>query len=145
MSVELSIVKPNCSWQEEMVRLNPTGCFLWKYSEGTPDAETKECEAPTRRSCKSFMCGVMFEVHRGGDPFIDFDEAAAIDADLRGRAARADRACEWPSEFTRASACWVHASVGGSKELVALEVCRFIKCRAERGYPIDACVSFACA
>jgi hypothetical protein len=84
----MDVSSRNCSWTEQAALGNPVGCWFWKLEKLSVESNHHETVAPTRPSC-DFTCGVMFEAQRGGDTFIDFAEAAAIDADMRGRASRA--------------------------------------------------------
>jgi hypothetical protein len=136
-------VRPNCSWWDEYKSLSPIGCFQWKLSHRPlPPIEPVAGPQPSSTSCKSFMCGALYEAHRGSDEFLDFEEMVALDEEARLRAEQGR--CAWPGRLTRTSACWVDTSVGGNRELTGSVACRFLRCRAELGTPRAVCVSAVC-
>ena len=89
-----------------------------------------ERRASVRLDCGT-VCDRLFENHRGGDAFVDFKEAVALDV----RAAQlAGSECSWPPPLRLSSeSCWHDVSMGGQRELTADHACRFVKCRAKLG------------
>lgn len=130
----------NCSWYR------PYECIELRAGT-TLKAGTQakvEKEGDSRRACAGVLCGMLFERHRGADDFLDFAEAARFDDDARKRVRAQAPSCMWPGALGEGDACWADVSAHGTKEMVAEDACRFLRCRAGLGYASAMCARAVC-
>ena len=122
-SYTLDLVRPGCAWREELYACNPVLCFQWSFTHhGAPQMAQGDLRA-SRSGCQSVACGALFEMSRGEDQIIDFEEAVAFDDAARDRVNAAGSACEWPAKLQRGDSCWRTASDSSQKELVQSDAC----------------------
>jgi hypothetical protein len=89
----MQINDPECSWMEEMRRLNPVGCLKLRQEHHAVERGGPQA----RRLCCGPLAVLLFADHAGSDELLDYGEAVKMADDVHRRTAEChgDEGSRW--------------------------------------------------